>query len=253
MQTKTETKTANAAAKAFALACYLAALAGQAAFLGRVLLLGIEEDWFPVRLPENWSWAVNIGWVVLFAVQHSVMARTGFKTWWTRWVPAYLERSVYVGLSGVLLLGLASTWQPLAGEPLWRGPVWILIPAALGAAGIGYCSFRFDHTGLFGLRQVWEQGRTAMPESLRIVGLYRFVRHPVMAFLLLFLWAQPVLSPDLLLLSGGFTLYILAVLPLEERDLVRRFGKVYEEYRSRVPAVIPWRRPAPAATYPAVG
>jgi protein-S-isoprenylcysteine O-methyltransferase Ste14 len=76
-----------------------------------------------------------------------------------------------------------------------------------------------------------------------LVGPYRFVRHPLMACLLVFLWAQPVMTPTLALLSGGLTVYILIGVLLEERDLLRRFHPDYAIYRRRVPALIPWRRP----------
>ena len=62
---------------------------------------------------------------------------------------------------------------------------------------------------------------------------------------LLFLWGQPVMPPELALLNGGLTCYILLALPLEERDLRRQFGAAYDDYRRRVPALIPWRKPAP--------
>jgi hypothetical protein len=73
-----------------------------------------------------------------------------------------------------------------------------------------------------------------------------------MACLLVFLWGQPVLSPTLALLSGGLTAYIGAGIILEERDLLRLFGPAYAAYRRRVPALVPWRRPAPRGVYPAV-
>ncbi len=70
-----------------------------------------------------------------------------------------------------------------------------------------------------------------------------------MVCLLVFLWAQPVMTPTLAMLSGGLTLYIVLAIPLEERDLLRRFGSAYEDYRRRVPAFIPWRRPADPAVF----
>jgi protein-S-isoprenylcysteine O-methyltransferase Ste14 len=72
-----------------------------------------------------------------------------------------------------------------------------------------------------------------------------------MACTLVLLWVQPVMPPTLALLSGGLTLYVGVGLTLEERDQLRRFGPAYEVYRRRVPALVPWRRPAPPATFPA--
>jgi protein-S-isoprenylcysteine O-methyltransferase Ste14 len=171
------------------------------------------------------------------------MARRGFKTWLGRRFPAHLERSLYVGVSGLATLGLALTWQPLPGQAIWHGPWWLEGVAALGIASTLWCSSFFDHADFFGLRQAWH-GRVEATQRLYIVGPYRWVRHPLMIGVLLFLWGHPVMSPTLLVLSGGLTLYIFLALPWEERELARTFGEEYEAYRRDVPLLIPWRRPA---------
>jgi protein-S-isoprenylcysteine O-methyltransferase Ste14 len=236
--------------QAIAVLCYLLALAGAAAAAVLVLLLGLGRWAAPVPWPGVSPWLVDGGWLMLFGLQHSGMARQGFKAFWTRLVPARLERSLYTALSGLVLLGTALTWQAVPGEPFWAGPPWISLIALAAAAGLVLVNARFDHAGLFGLRQAW--AAAPAPERLLVVGPYRHLRHPLMACLLVFLWAQPVMSPTLALLSGGLTLYILAGIILEERDLLRRFGPAYAAYRRRVPALVPWRRPAPRGVYAAV-
>src|SRR5438132_2015534 len=99
-----------------------------------VVLLGLDE--FSREPISSWPWLINLGWLILFAMQHSGMARAGFKKQWTRIIPPQFERSIYAGVSGMLLLGLALTWQPLPGEPLWRLPVWVLAIALAGALGM---------------------------------------------------------------------------------------------------------------------
>jgi len=235
-----------------ALACYLAALAGLSAWAGFVLLLGL--DLLPTRaaLPEPWPWVVDLAWLVIFAVQHSGMARTSFKNRWTRWLPPRLERSVYAALSGLLLLGLTLTWQPLDGAAIWRGPTWLVAVPLTAGLCLTLVNLRFDHLGLFGVRQAWDNSDEPSPERLWVLGVYRYIRHPLMACMLVFLWAQPVMAPTLAVLAGGLTLYIGIGIVLEERDLLRRFGPAYAEYRRQVPALVPWRRPASPGVYPEV-
>ncbi len=124
----------------------------------------------------------------------------------------------------------------------------MVVPLAAGL-GLAAINLRFDHAGLFGLRQAREA--TPAAEELLVLGPYRYVRHPLMACLLVLLAAQPVMTPTLALLSGGLSAYIGLGLVLEERDLLRRFGDAYVMYRRRVPALVPWRRPAPPARWPA--
>jgi protein-S-isoprenylcysteine O-methyltransferase Ste14 len=219
---------------------------GQGVFTVFVLLLGLDLPPERAALPGPWPWAVDLGWLAAFALQHSGMARGGFKRAWARVVPPRLERAVYVGLSGLVLLGLSLTWQPLPGEPLWRLPAWVVGVSLAGILGTGAVLGQHDQLRFFGLRQAW-QARPLADEPLRVGGPYRYVRHPLMSCTLLFLWGLPVMSPTLALLSGGLTAYVPLALWLEERDLRREFGAAYEEYRRRVPALIPWRPPLPPA------
>jgi protein-S-isoprenylcysteine O-methyltransferase Ste14 len=248
MQTKTETGASGA--DVVALVCYGLALAGVAALAARVVSLGLGFHWHLLTLAEPWAWLVDLGWLGLFGLQHSGMARTPFKEWWTRFIPANLERSVYVGVAGLLSIAMSLNWQPIAGDALWSLPWWLEGMALLGVIGVSYCTRYFDQRDFLGLVRVTQPLQSSNPDVLQITGPYRWVRHPMTAFALLFLWAQPEMSPTLALLSGGFTLYIFLALPLEEHELVKRFGSSYEEYRRRVPMLVPWQPPVPPARYP---
>jgi protein-S-isoprenylcysteine O-methyltransferase Ste14 len=232
--------------KICALLCYLLALAGAGALAGQVFLLGLNQ--FPALSALPLGWLLNLGWLLAFGLQHSGMARTSFKTWAARLFPQRLERSLYAALSGLLLLGMSLTWRRIDGVPLWSAPSWVVVVPLAAGVGLTRINLRFDHAGLFGLRQVWEQ--VPARDDLLVLGPYRYVRHPLMACLLVVLWVQPVMTPTLLLLSGGLSGYLVVGLIFEERDLLRRFGPAYAAYRRRVPALVPWRRPAPAATFP---
>jgi protein-S-isoprenylcysteine O-methyltransferase Ste14 len=171
------------------------------------------------------------------------MARASFKAKWTRLVPPALERSVYSATSGVVLLVLSVLWQRVDDLVWWSGPLWLVGLPLLALAALVLVNMRFDHLGLFGIRQAWAADRPEPPEKLVITGPYRFIRHPLMASLLVFLWTQPTMTTTLALLGGGMTLYIVIGLVFEERDLTQRFYPHYSAYRRRVPALIPWRRP----------
>ena len=227
--------------------CYLLATVGAAVMAGFVLLLGLNLLPPEQEPADAAAWLIDVGWLSLFALQHSGMARQGFKSWWTRIIPDYLERSIYAALSGLVVLGMCLTWQPLGGEPLWRLPSAFGVVGLLGAAAISLLLLRFDSLSLLGVRQFRERGHVGN-DRLLVLGPYRWVRHPLMGCLIVFLWCQPVMRPTLALFSGGITLYILGALALEERDLVRRFGQAYRDYRRRVPLLVPWRPPAPAST-----
>jgi protein-S-isoprenylcysteine O-methyltransferase Ste14 len=197
------------------------------------------------RGPFGAALAIDAGLLALFAVQHSVMARRWFKEWWTRIVPPPIERSTYVLFSSLALLLLFALWRPL-GVSVWS----VTTPAArvalralfaFGWALVLVCTFLINHFDLFGLRQVWLflLGRPYAPVPFATPGPYRLVRHPLYVGWLFAFWMTPVMTLAHLVFAVGTTLYILAAIQLEERDLVREYGQAYEDYRRRVPMLVP--------------
>lgn len=191
------------------------------------------------------SLGVNALLLGLFALQHSGMARPGFKRRWTQIVPKPIERSTYVLLASLTLILLFWQWRPLPSV-LWsvegvmgRSALWALF--GLGWAIVLVGTFMISHFHLFGLQQVYENLRN-QPESdlkFQTPGFYRFIRHPLMLGFFIAFWATPDMTVGHLLFSIATTGYILVALQLEERDLVSRFGRAYQEYRDRVPMFFP--------------
>jgi protein-S-isoprenylcysteine O-methyltransferase Ste14 len=192
--------------------------------------------------------AIDTALLALFALQHSIMARRGFKQWWTRLVPQPIERSTYVLFSSLALILLFWQWQPIGGL------VWSVESAAatavlrtlfaFGWALVLIATFLIDHFDLFGLRQVWLflTGRPYTSRAFGTPGLYRLVRHPLYVGWFFAFWATPTMTVAHLLFAIATTAYILIAIQLEERDLVREFGHTYEDYRRRVPMLIPFSR-----------
>jgi protein-S-isoprenylcysteine O-methyltransferase Ste14 len=212
-------------------------------FVGNVLVpKGI--DTLPYgSLPE--ALLVDVLLLGVFAVQHSVMARKGFKQWWTRIVPQTIERSTYVLASSVALGLLLWKWQPIDGS-LWsvQQPAARLALQALFWLGwvIALSStFMINHFDLFGLRQVYLRlkGEPYRPLPFVKVALYRFVRHPLMLGLLIAFWATPDMTYGHLLFALATTGYIFIGIWLEERDLRREHGAEYEQYRREAGMLLP--------------
>lgn len=195
------------------------------------------------RLPAATAVAVDAALIMLFAAQHSAMARQAVKAWLARWVPPPLERTCYVLAADASLALLLALWQPWGGR-LWRidGPgaiaVWAVYLAGWLLAILA--TFAVDHLELFGLRQAgWGGTPSGAAPALVTGGMHAVVRHPLMAGLLLAFWATPRMSASHLMLAVAMTGYIAVGIAFEERDLRRRFGAAYREYARRVPAVVP--------------
>lgn len=214
----------------------------------------------PPTMPTTMALAVDLGLLTLFALQHSIMARKGFKQALTRVVPEGAERSTYVLASSAALLLLFWMWQPLGGtiwdvqHPLGRATLW---------AGFGFgwmlvlvTTFVINHFDLFGLRQSWAhfRGRTPQPLGFKTPLLYRIVRHPLYVGWFFAFWSTPTMTVTHLLFAAVTTAYILVAIRFEERDLMQAHPE-YAQYRQRVPMLVPSmaRRATPAQMTRTIG
>ncbi|MCA8981021.1 MAG: isoprenylcysteine carboxylmethyltransferase family protein [Planctomycetes bacterium] len=190
---------------------------------------------------------VNGGFLALFAVQHTIMARTAFKRWWTKIIPAQLERSTFVLITCAILLGMVWQWRAMPGT-VWavEGTLAHVLTgiALVGWAVVLLSTFLIDHFDLFGVRQVVRYFRGLPAERPRFVErvFYKHVRHPLMTGFLIAFWAAPVMSVGQLFFAVMCTGYILFGLQVEERTLVGEHGQSYRDYQRRVPMLIPLGR-----------
>jgi protein-S-isoprenylcysteine O-methyltransferase Ste14 len=239
----------------FAIVCYVLALATLAYLVGFVAdLLVPRSVSHGDGLARPWAIPINLALIALFGLQHSGMARAGFKARLSRLLPAAVHRSVFVLVTTVTLWVIFLAWQPVrlavwdAGEgPLFYG---LRTGELLGWAVTLIAVRLIDDQELFGLRQAMAYFRGRKPRPLPMVtpSLYKYVRHPIYLGFLIAFWCAPTMTLGRLLFAAGMSTYVLIGIRFEERDLIRSFGDSYRAYRQRVGMLLPRvsRPPAPA-------
>jgi protein-S-isoprenylcysteine O-methyltransferase Ste14 len=188
---------------------------------------------------------INVALIILFGLQHSIMARTSFKQRLKQILPEAAERSTYVLLSGVFMAIAIYFWQPLPGM-IWNventtAQVILWSAYAIGWGYLFVATFVTNHFELMGLRQVYlyftNQPYSKLPFTKKY--MYRYSRHPMMLGVLIGMWALPMMSVSHFVMSILLTIYIVIGVILEERDLIRQFGNTYHQYRKQIATLIP--------------
>jgi protein-S-isoprenylcysteine O-methyltransferase Ste14 len=230
----------------FAYATFLAAFLYLIGFMGNLLVpksidSGVEGNLGPAL-------AIDFILILVFGLQHVVMARPAFKEWWVQFVPRPIERSTYVLITNIIFFILFWQWRPIT-TVVWdtsggvlEPALWVLFTLAWGLILVS--SFLINHFDLFGLRQVYLywKGEPYTHLKFNTVGIYKFIRHPLMVGWILAFWATPVMTAGHLLFAVMMTIYILITIPLEEKDLLQFLGEDYKNYQQRTPRYIPFFR-----------
>lgn len=226
-------------------------------FVGNLLVPKSMDSARTVPMAE--ALLVNGMLLGLFAIQHSVMARQGFKRMWTRIVPKPVERSTYVLFSSLALILLFWQWRPMGGV-VWNvenmtGRTVLYALFAFGWLLVLATTFMINHFDLFGLRQVYVhlRGEEYRPLKFGTPALYKYMRHPLYVGWFFAFWATPTMTVTHLFFAVMTTAYILFAILLEERDLVDIHGALYEDYRKRVPKFFPRIRRGKPGTQPSAG
>ncbi|KAM3596513.1 uncharacterized protein V6R79_015906 [Siganus canaliculatus] len=178
------------------------------------------------------SLVVDLGLLVLFTIQHSLLAWSPVKQA-LQSVLGVLNRTAYCFTTALALQILMRYWQPVTGAPcLWsvrHAPWSIWFPLLcfslhfLCWAIICSILMIFDYLELMGIKQVYYEclglGDPLSHKSPSAQRLFSHLRHPVCLELGVVLWLLPALSLDRLLLAGTLSTYLALAHSLDRQDL----------------------------------
>jgi protein-S-isoprenylcysteine O-methyltransferase Ste14 len=174
----------------------------------------------------------NIVLFTIFALHHSIMARTGAKSWLTRMLPPDLERSAYVWIASLLFLAVCWMWQPLPGV-VWQVPGPGVLLYGVQLLGVALTLRTAQIVGVWELAGV-KQPDPRAPIEFKAAGPFAIVRHPIYLGWLLMVFATPVMTTSRLLFAVISTLYLIAAIPFEERSLLETHRHAYGAYQKQM-------------------
>jgi len=199
-----------------------------------VWTFGVRFDRVPPEGPRASPVLIDLALFTVFAVHHSVLARSGAKQWLTRHVPPTLERTCYVWVASALFVGVCALWQDVPGALYRHVGLWAALHWSAVAVGV-WLTIRsagvIDPLDLAGIRQA---GGVVQPSPFRIVGPYRWVRHPIYLGWLLVVFGPPHMTATRLTFAAISSVYLIIAIPFEERSLVETFGDEYRRYQRAV-------------------
>jgi hypothetical protein len=193
----------------------------------------------------GYSLGINSFLILLFGVQHSVMARKPFKNMVVKLIPDFFERSFYVLSANSAITAVLFFWQPIT-IPIWSIHIPILkaivyIVFALGCFILIYSLLIMNHFEFIGLRQIYLhlKNKKYTPIEFKVPTIYKYVRHPIYLGTLIVFWATPEMTLGHLLLAVGMTIYTLIGVRFEEQDLNTLYGDEYKQYMQTVGMLFP--------------
>ncbi|MBT7952688.1 MAG: isoprenylcysteine carboxylmethyltransferase family protein [Gammaproteobacteria bacterium] len=230
----------------YGIVAYLVGLGGLTAFMfymGSWSFLPLHINSRVVDSISMQAIMINLLILILFGLHHSIAARPHFKEWLAQLIPAAIERSSYVLISGLFMCAICFYWQPLAGM-VWSTDnatvvLTLQVIHVLGWLVMVAATFEIDHFHLMGLKQSLSMNPVEDGE-LKENFLYSIVRHPIQTGILIGVWSTANMSMTQFILCICLTIYILIGLHFEEKSLEAYFGDTYLDYKKRVPGIIPF-------------
>jgi protein-S-isoprenylcysteine O-methyltransferase Ste14 len=184
--------------------------------------------------PVAWPVVVDVALFTLFALHHSVLARSGAKRWIARHVTPALERAVYVWVASLLFLLVCLGWQSVPGVLYHRTGAtaalhWLMVLS--GTWLTARAARILDPLDLAGIRQASGAGPSA---DFKVEGPYRWLRHPIYLGWVLVVFGVPHMTATRFVFAVVSTAYLIVAIPFEERSLVESLGDTYRDYQRRV-------------------
>jgi protein-S-isoprenylcysteine O-methyltransferase Ste14 len=177
---------------------------------------------------------INVALFTVFALHHSLLARTGAKRAVVALVGPQLERSAYVWVASLIYIAVWWLWRDLPGHLYRDTGALAAVHWSIVALGFGMtmaAARLIDPLDLAGVHQASRSDRTS---ALEVSGPYHLVRHPIYLGWLLIVFGGPDMTWTRMEFALVSSAYLVLAIPFEERSLVAAFGEPYRAYQRRV-------------------